>query len=121
MDFEPPYHNNAFKSSSVLASSTGLSLRQRAIRRKPQGDARLVARTFLDAFEGDFEDVLGRDLPDGAEALEGVLAHPGGDLAELGVRQAGIGLGEGHQSSPCQTAKVKSVKRLARRPWPGWA
>ena len=50
---------------------------------RSQGDAGFVAGGGLDAFEGNLEHVLGLYLTDRAEALQGVLAHPGGDLAKF--------------------------------------
>ena len=38
--------------------------------------------------------------PGPGETVGGVLADPGRDLAEFGVGQAGVGLGEGHQRIP---------------------
>ena len=90
----------ARRSSRVLASDTGLSFRQRAMRGKRSAMPDLWRGARLDAFEGDLEHVLGADGADGAVAFERVLLHPGRDLAELGVGEAGVGLGEGDELVP---------------------
>jgi len=64
---------------------------------KAKGHAGFVAGGFLDTFEGDLEDMLGGHLSHGAKFLQRVTFDPSGNFAELGIGQAGIGFGEGHQ------------------------
>ena len=65
--------------------------------RKAQGDAGFMPFGGLDAFEGDLKDMVWGHLAHGAKALLGVFLHPGRDLAELSVRKAGVGFGEGDE------------------------
>ena len=56
-----------------------------------------MALARRDALEAEFEHLRRLDAADRAEGLDRRLADDRVHLAHLGVREAGIGLGEGHE------------------------
>jgi hypothetical protein len=56
-----------------------------------------VPRRPLDRFEAELEDVDGGDGADRAESIRGVRPDPPVQRQDLGVRESGIRLGDGHQ------------------------
>src|SRR5207248_9486132 len=62
--------------------------------RKPNGDTGLVARTGLNAFERQLEDLFGLHAPHGPELLQRVAANPCVQLPDLGIGESRIGFGE---------------------------
>jgi hypothetical protein len=87
----------AFRSSSVLASARGLSWRQRAMRGKRSATPDLWRGISWMPSKAISKTCSGLTARTGPKRSVRVLAHPAGDLGELGIGQAGIGLGEGHQ------------------------
>ena len=97
----------------MSASATGLSCRQRSVRGKRTANAAFVARAARNAFKAQLEDLRGLHAAHRAKALARGLADDGVHLRNLGVRQARVRLGKGHQlpvgvvgRSPFHTAKV---------------
>src|ERR1700730_12187837 len=68
--------------------------------RKAHRHPRFVAGRAMHAVERDFEDELGRHLTHRPVTLHGVVADPAVEALQFLVREARIGLADGHQLGP---------------------